>query len=229
MVQLLEKPIRKPLRGVEAKRNADFGDVDDLVEQIKHLIVVDLPSQLCLQNIVRDAVEEMMDVHFQGILRVLRVLLNPFLYSLLRLVSASFWQARVAVLIHTMPEHLIESHHNTMLNNELFQRRYDDGTFFILCAVVDLDRSMRSILIVDDPLPGQLQKHIVGEITPFNHLADALRAFGFLDSTAPVLLRETNIIKVFVGFHGYLSYPLIRFRLFQILTDACTELIFTER
>ena len=77
------------MRGVETKRDTDVDHVDDLEQQVQHEVVVDMLAELRLQNIVRDAVKEVVDVHFQNILHILRVGLDPFLYDFLCLVGSA--------------------------------------------------------------------------------------------------------------------------------------------
>ena len=90
MVQLLEKPIGEPLGSIEAKRNTDIDHIDDLEQQIEHSVVVNFPGKLCLQNIMRNTVKEVMNVHFQNILHILRISVYPFLYDFLRFMGAPF-------------------------------------------------------------------------------------------------------------------------------------------
>lgn len=50
--------------GVETKWDADIGHVDDLEQQIKHSVIMDLLCKFLFENVVRNAVEEVMNIHF---------------------------------------------------------------------------------------------------------------------------------------------------------------------
>lgn len=198
VVQLLQVPVGEPLRGVEPQRQSHFRHIEDLEQEIQHLLVMDFSGQLGLQNIMWNAVKEMMDVHFQNILHVLRVSVNPLLDDLLGFVGASSRNTCVGMGIHTPPEHIFHSHDHTMLDDQLFQCGHNDGTVFMPDTVLNDHGRVLRVFVVDDPLKGECQHIVIRQVAPFQHFSDAFRALGLLDSPTAVFLRDTDVKQVFV-------------------------------
>ena len=131
------------------------------------------------------------------------------------------------MLIHPMPEHLFQSLADAMLDDQLLQSGNDDRPLFLSSPILDDDRSMFGILVVDDPFQGAIEQFIIRHMPPFQHFSDTLGAFCLLDGFSAIGFGYADFKQVSVGFHSSLILS-PAFSLFQILTGACTELIFTK-
>ena len=189
------------MRGIEAQREADVRHVDDLEQQLQHPVIVNPFAEHGFQNIVLDTVKEVADVHFQNILHVPWVGVDPLLHDFLGLMGAASWDARIAVTIQSAPEHLTQSHDNAVLNDQFFKRRDDDDPLLVPDTVLNDDWRVLRVLIVDNPVIGQCQHCLIGQMAFSYHLPDPLCAFGLLNGPAAVFFRYADVKQVFVGFH----------------------------
>ena len=89
---------------------------------------MDLLGELRLQDVMWNTVEEMVNVHLEDELHVLRVRVDPFLYSFLCLMRAAVRQTCITVLIHSMPEQFFHRLANAVLDDQFLQRRHKNPT-----------------------------------------------------------------------------------------------------
>ena len=153
----------------------------------------------------------MPDIHFQNILAVFRIGSNPFLNDLFPFVGASSRQTGIAVLIHALAEHRLQSVHNVVLNNQLFHCGNDNNPLFARNAVININRHMLGVLIVVDPVVGQGNQSIVGQVPAFHDSSHSLAVFRKVKGDPSVFFGYAVFVQVVIGFH-ILSYPLIRVR-----------------
>ena len=152
VIKLLQIPVGEPLRGVEPQGYALVGHIDKLVQQMKHLVIMDQSRQFLFKNIVWYAIEEVVNVHFQYIFRILRVIANPLLDSFLSSMGSPARYTCITMLIHAFPKDRLQSIHNAMLDNKFLHSWNDYCTNFSGDTIVNHDRRMLSILEVHDPI-----------------------------------------------------------------------------
>ena len=108
--------------------------------------------QLGFQTIVWNSIEEMTNIHFEDILTILRVSPNPLLNYLFSFVGTSAWKTGIAVFIHSLAEHRLHGIYNAMLNKQLFHRRDDNSALLARDPVINVNRHMLGVFVVDYPV-----------------------------------------------------------------------------
>lgn len=135
---------------------------------------------------MRDTVKEVVDVHFQDILYVFWIGVDPLLDDFLGFVGASPWDAGVAMLVHTLPEHLLQSLNYAMLHDQFLQSRHYDFAFLMPNTVLNDLRLVLRILVIDDPIVRLADQFIIRQIAPSDHIPDTLRLFSTLHGSPPI-------------------------------------------
>lgn len=121
-----------------------------------------------------NSIKEMTNVHFENILTVLRVCSDPLLDDLFSFVSSPTGQTRIGVLIHALAKHRLKSVDNIMLHDQLFHSRNDDDTLFATDSVININRRMLGVFVIDYSVIGFFNHGFVRHIPVFHYSTDSL-------------------------------------------------------
>lgn len=108
--------------------------------------------KLGFQTIMWNGIEEMPNVHFENVLTILLVSSNPLLNNQLSFVGTSARKTGIAVFIHPLAEHWLHGIYDAMLNKQLFHRRDDNRALLAGDPVINVNRHMLGVFVVDYPV-----------------------------------------------------------------------------
>lgn len=202
MVEFRQIPVGEPLARIKSDRDTDIRHIDYLKQNRKELPVMDNLGKLLFQDIVRNGIKILLDVHLQAILEIGAAFLNPLLYGPLRTVRSTVRDRTVTVFVHSFHEDGLYHIDHHMVYDLLSHGRNDDVPLLSPNAVINQYRSMLVIVKV----PRQMNDlwlqffRMVAEISglPIFPLLPAFVLGSIPDGLIVIFIREILSIKMII-------------------------------